>query len=84
MSLASFSLDASSVSLFNASSSICNCMILRRNFSIGSGIDSISVRSLAAASSTKSIALSGRNLSEIYLSDNTAAETSALSRILTP
>ena len=51
---------------------------------MGAGNDSISVRSFAAASSIKSIALSGKNLSEIYLSERVAALTNAASRILTP
>ena len=41
-------------------------------------------RSGAQASSTRSIALSGRNLSLIYLSESTAALTRAPSVILTP
>ena len=39
---------------------------------------------LAQASSTRSIALSGKNLSVIYLFERVAAATSALSAILTP
>ncbi len=52
--------------------------------SSSAGIESISVRSRAAASSTRSIALSGRNRSEMYRSDSTAAATSAASLIRTP
>ena len=63
--LLSRSFEASSLSFFSACSSISSCIIFRRISSSGAGIDSISVRSLAAASSTKSIALSGKNLSEI-------------------
>ena len=48
------------------------------------GIDSISVFIILHASSIKSIALSGKNLSDIYLCDNVAAAISALSAILTP
>jgi hypothetical protein len=48
------------------------------------GILSISILSFDAASSIKSIALSGKNLSEIYLSESTAAEIKAVSFILTP
>ena len=44
---------------------------------LSDGIDSISVLMSAHASSTRSIALSGRNLSEIYLSDSVAAAISA-------
>ena len=43
------------------------------------GKESISLRIIAPASSIKSIALSGKNLSVIYLSDNLAAATIALS-----
>ena len=39
---------------------------------------------VAQASSTKSIALSGKNLSVIYRSDKVAAATKALSLIVTP
>ena len=63
--LANRSLEASSVSLFKDCSSISSCMILWRISSRGAGMDSISVRSFAAASSTRSIALSGRKRSEI-------------------
>ena len=42
-----------------------------------SGMLSISVRNFAAASSIKSIALSGKNLSEIYRCDKFAAATNA-------
>ena len=57
----------------------------RRSFSSSSsGELSISVRSAAAASSIRSIALSGRNRSAMYLSESTAAATSAPSRSLTP
>ena len=46
--------------------------------SIISGLEVRSIFNLAAASSTKSIALSGRNRSEIYLSDKVDAATRAL------
>ena len=49
-----------------------------------SGIESISVLTIALASSIKSIALSGKNLSVIYLSDKVAAAITALSVILIP
>ena len=42
-------------------------------------VESISLRIIAPASSIKSIALSGRNLSVIYLSESLAAATIALS-----
>ena len=55
--------DAGSFSLRKASRSISSCTIRRSNPSNSSGMLSISVRNLAAASSIKSIALSGRNRS---------------------
>ena len=73
-----------SVSFLRAASSISNCIILRCISSSSAGIESSSVLIIAHASSTRSIALSGRNLSVIYLSDNTAALTNAPSVILTP
>ena len=57
-------------------------MIRRIDFVQLGGIESISVRSLAAASSIRSIALSGRNRSAIYRLLSTAAATSA--RVLDP
>ena len=47
----------------SASRSISSCMIRRETSSSSCGIESISVRSFAAASSTKSIALSGKKRS---------------------
>ena len=81
---ASLSLLKLSVSFFKAASSISICITLRLNSSSSVGMESISVLIRAQASSTKSIALSGRNLSVIYLSDKTAALTKAPSWILTP
>ena len=52
--------------------------------SISAGMESISVLISAHASSTRSIALSGRNLSEIYLCERVAAAIRAASCILTP
>jgi len=80
----SLSLLRLSVSFFKAASSISSCIILRCISSSSAGIESSSVLIIAHASSTRSIALSGRNLSVIYLSDNTAALTKAPSLILTP
>ena len=82
----SFSLcfEISSFSFDNAVSSISNCMIFLEISSNSVGIDSISVFIILHASSIKSIALSGKNLSDIYLCDNVAAAISALSAILTP
>ncbi len=48
------------------------------------GIESISVLIIAHASSIKSIALSGKNLSEIYLLESVAAAIIAWSCIFTP
>ena len=48
------------------------------------GIESISIRNLEAASSIRSIALSGRNRLVKYRFDSTAALTNAESWIRTP
>ena len=56
--------DAASVSFFSAARSISSCMIApARTSSSSTGIESISMRSRDAASSTRSIALSGRKRS---------------------
>ncbi len=47
-------------------------------------MESISIRNAEVASSIKSIALSGKNLSEIYREDSSTAETIAGSVIRTP
>ena len=57
--------EISSVSLFKAVSSISYCIIFLEISSNSVGIDSISVFIIAHASSIKSIALSGKNLSDI-------------------
>ncbi len=54
---------ALSVSFLSACSSICSCVSLRSTLSISTGIESISILILEAASSTRSMALSGRNRS---------------------
>ena len=54
-----------SSSFLRAISSISCCMILRRRSSSSAGIESISVRIIAQASSTRSMALSGRKRSVI-------------------
>ena len=59
-------------------------MILRRCSSSSEGMESSSVLIRAQASSTRSMALSGRKRSVIYLCESVAAATSALSVILTP
>ena len=51
---------ASSLSFSRATCSISSCRMRRSTTSISVGIESISMRSLLAASSTRSIALSGR------------------------
>ena len=56
-------IDASSFSLRTASRSILSCIKRRSNLSITSGLESISILILAAASSIKSIALSGKKRS---------------------
>ena len=56
---------AGSVSLASAASSISSRVTRRVSSSSSAGIESISVRSIAQASSTRSIALSGRNRSEM-------------------
>ena len=77
-------LDESSFSLLNADFSISNCLIFLVNSSSSCGIDSTSTLIEAQASSTRSIALSGRNLDVKYLFDKVAAATRALSVIETP
>jgi hypothetical protein len=54
-----------SVSLRSASRSISSCIMRRRTSSSSAGIESISMRSFEAASSTRSMALSGRKRSEM-------------------
>ena len=65
LSVSRRSCDKWSVSFFNAASSISSCIILRLSSSISAGMESISVFTSAHASSTRSIALSGRKRSEI-------------------
>jgi len=59
------SCEAASTSFFRASRSISSCVTRRVTSSSSAGIEVISVRMPAAASSTRSIALSGRNRSEM-------------------
>ena len=73
-----------SLSLLRAASSISSCIMCRRFSSSSVGILSISVRTMAQASSTRSMALSGRNLSLMYLWESVAAAIRALSCIFTP
>ena len=74
----------SSFSFLSATLSISSCLIFLLNSSSSVGVDSISTLIIAQASSTRSIALSGRNLLVIYLLDKLTAATKALSVILTP
>ncbi|GBD30265.1 hypothetical protein HRbin32_01368 [bacterium HR32] len=76
--------DAGSVSRRSASRSISNCMIRRSISSSSAGLLSISIRSLAAASSMRSMALSGRKRSLMYRWDRVAAAITAASVIRTP
>ena len=76
--------DDVSVSFLSACCSISICMIFLLIASSSVGMLSISVLIIEAASSIRSIALSGRNLSEMYLFDSTAQAIIALSVILTP
>ena len=80
----SLALDPLSSSLPRACFSISSCIIFLDISSSSAGIESISVLIFDAASSIRSMALSGRNLSEIYLSESVAHAISALSVILTP
>mmetsp|Transcript_30558 Transcript_30558/g.85595 ORF Transcript_30558/g.85595 Transcript_30558/m.85595 type:complete len:296 (+) Transcript_30558:790-1677(+) len=64
--------------------SISSCMILRSSSSKAWGLLVISIFSLAPASSTRSMALSGRNRSAMYRSDISAASTRAESEMDTP
>ncbi len=82
-SRSSRSLLAGSASLASASSSIFIRSTARCSSSISTGRESISIRSRDAASSIRSIALSGRNRAVMYRSDSVAAATSAASEICT-
>ena len=64
-SFASRSLEAASLSFFSASRSIFICMRSRSMASSSSGLESISIRRREAASSIRSMALSGRKRSEM-------------------
>jgi hypothetical protein len=77
-------LEAASVSFLSASRSIFSWVMRRSSSSISSGFESISIRIRLAASSIRSIALSGRWRSVMYLLDKVAAATIALSVMRTP
>mmetsp|Transcript_24046 Transcript_24046/g.81225 ORF Transcript_24046/g.81225 Transcript_24046/m.81225 type:complete len:496 (+) Transcript_24046:282-1769(+) len=66
------------------SSSLSACTNRRSTSSSACGRDVASILSFAAASSTRSIALSGRKRSEMYRSERAAAATSAASEMATP
>mmetsp|Transcript_21304 Transcript_21304/g.72541 ORF Transcript_21304/g.72541 Transcript_21304/m.72541 type:complete len:483 (+) Transcript_21304:618-2066(+) len=83
-SLAAAPLSFSAPGLLRLSRSISSFITVRSISSSAVGLLVISILSLAAASSTRSIALSGRKRSAMYRSLSTAASTSALSRIRTP
>ena len=76
--------ESASSSFFKAASSISCWIIFLWIISNSVGMESISVLIMAQASSTKSIALSGKNRSDIYLSDSVAAAINAPSVIFTP
>ena len=59
------SFEAGSLSFLSASRSISSWRMRRSTSSSSAGIESISIRSFEAASSTRSIALSGRKRSEM-------------------
>ena len=76
--------DFSSVSRVRACRSISSWRISRSRTSISCGRLSISIRIREAASSIKSIALSGRNRSVMYRFESVAAATIAASLMRTP
>ena len=77
-------LEALSFSFLSASYSTSSWINLLLRSSIIKGAGFISMRSFDPASSIRSTALSGRNLSDIYFSDSVAADIKAESRILSP
>mmetsp|Transcript_7304 Transcript_7304/g.22497 ORF Transcript_7304/g.22497 Transcript_7304/m.22497 type:complete len:225 (+) Transcript_7304:1056-1730(+) len=76
--------DDGSFSRVREMASISNSLILRSKRSRASGLESNWTRRDDAASSTRSIALSGKKRPEMYRADSCAAATKELSRILTP
>mmetsp|Transcript_16230 Transcript_16230/g.52879 ORF Transcript_16230/g.52879 Transcript_16230/m.52879 type:complete len:204 (-) Transcript_16230:679-1290(-) len=71
-------------SRLSASSSICIVRTSRSKSAIGSGFDSCCIRSRLAASSSRSMAESGRRRSTMYLRACATAATRAASVICTP
>ena len=82
--LRSLSFDDLSLSCIKTFFSICNWIILLSISSSSSGLESISILLRLAASSIKSIALSGKYLSVIYLEDKFTEANKALSLIVIP
>ena len=82
--LASRSFEALSDSFLSAWRSISSWMSFRSTWSISVGIESISMRRREAASSIRSIALSGRKRSAMYRLERVAAATRAGSWMRTP
>ena len=83
ISLVSAATRSSSFSRRIASRSISSCRIRRSRLSISSGTEFISNRSRDAASSIRSIALSGRKREVMYRCDNSTAATIASSLMRT-
>ena len=75
---------ASSFSLLRACSSMASAIRRRSSWSMGSGSESISIFNRLAASSTRSMALSGSCRAEMYRSERRAAATRAASRMRIP
>ena len=73
------SFECGSFSLLSACLSISSCRMRLRISSISVGMESICIRRLAAPSSIRSMALSGRKRSEIYRCERVTAATSAAS-----
>ena len=82
--LPSLSFASCESSFSRACFSISSCLSFLSSSSSSIGMLSISILSLAEASSIRSMALSGRNLSVIYRFDSTAAAIRAESLTLTP
>jgi hypothetical protein len=82
--LAKRSREAVSLSFFSASRSILSWMMRRSSSSSSSGLESICMRRREAASSIRSIALSGRKRSRCNGPTVVAAATSAASEMRTP
>ena len=84
LSIFSFFFSSFSLSFERTFFSICSLIRSLSSWSISSGLLSISILTLLAASSIKSIALSGKKRSVIYRSDNWTDDKIASSLILIP